>query len=105
AVAGRGPEGVELLPRALRLGDHLDVLRADRRGLLHAAARINEGLVKLFPRGRDRVPEADDAGDEEAGVGDALAEVGQVAARAFVIVEFAFPRLDRVVAGFGGDAD
>src|SRR5690606_29217245 len=32
-------------------------------------------------------------------------EVGQITARTFVIVEFAFPRLDRVKARFGGDAN
>jgi hypothetical protein len=80
--------------RAADLPQHVHVAAGDFEPLLAAGVVVDDPLT-----------EADGAIDAQPGIGDAFAQVGEVAAAVGILVQLVHPRLDGAVAGLGGDLD
>src|SRR6185437_15340848 len=72
---------------------------------IHAAPRVLQSLLALGVVVHDPFREIDGALDAEAAIRDAFAEILQTAAALDVLIEFADPGFDRLIAGSTGDFD
>ena len=68
----------------------------DRAGLPHPLAAGGQICLELGVGGGQGLPQPDDAGDEQPGVADPLAEVLQAAALLLEVIQFAVPWLEAV---------
>ena len=78
-------------------------LAADLLDDVHVALGFLHAFFALDLVIDDPLGEADGAGDRQAGIPDALAQVFEIAAAFDMLVQLANPRLNRLVAGLGGN--
>jgi len=78
-------------------------LAADGGDEFHVAPGLFQSFGTAFVILDNPLGESDAAGDDQSEVGDAFFQVGEGAARFFVVADAVDPGLNRLVTGFGGD--
>ena len=86
-------------------GRRRDALAADLLDQVHLMPGLFQALGPAGVVVHDPFGKADRALDRQSTIGDSLLQVGQRTALLDVLLDFADPRLDRLVAGLGDDID